>query len=199
MREFILMALKAVTKPDFILNDLPGSGGRMDLVCRCISNALWISNDLRRDTTIHAVLGGPNDPPRTISFDGKYLRGANPDERNIASHIRIALKRGLDLKLDEEAKVSPGIKIAKRSFETLVKEKSKTVQLIYLHWDGDDIRKFNFKDDVCLITGDHIGLPRKTEKLLDRLGAKKVSIGPRIYLASHVISIVHNELDRRSP
>ncbi len=70
MREFILRASKALTSPDFNLNDLPSSGGRMDLVCRCISSALWVSNDLRRDTKIFVVLEGPPNPPRTIIFDG---------------------------------------------------------------------------------------------------------------------------------
>lgn len=197
MREFILRALKAATSPDFNLNDLPGSAGRMDLVCRCISNALWISNDLRRDTIIHVVLEGPNSPPKTISFEGNNLKNAGPDERNIASHIKNALRTGLDLKLEEEVEVSPGIKIAKRSFESLIKEKSRYSQLLYLHPEGTDIREMKFEDNVCVVFGDHVGMPRKSESLLERLGTRKVSLGAMIYLASHCIVIMHNELDRR--
>ena len=67
MREFILRASKTVTNPNYInLNDLPGAG-RLDLVCRCVTNALFISNDMRRDTIIHVVLEGPNYPPKTVS------------------------------------------------------------------------------------------------------------------------------------
>ncbi len=196
MREFILRALKAFTSPNFSLNDLPGAG-RMDLVCRCISSALWISNDLRRDTKIHVVLEGKPLPPKTITFYGKELKGLSPDERNIASHIRLALKKGLNLKMNEEVEVWSGIKIAKKSFESLVKEKAKEFQLIYLHPKGKDIREFEFKEKVCFVLGDHIGIPRKTEKLLDRIGAERVSLGPKVYLASHCITIVNYELDRR--
>jgi tRNA pseudouridine-54 N-methylase len=47
------------------------------------------------------------------------------------------------------------------------------------------------------VLGDHKGLPKKTESLLERIGAEKVSVGKITYLASHVIVICHNELDRR--
>lgn len=197
MREFILRASKAVTSPDFNLNDLPGSAGRMDLVCRCISNALWVSNDLRRDTRIFIVLEGPPSPPKMIVFEGKTLKGVEPDERNIASHIKIALKAGLCLELNQEIEVSPGIKVAKKSFESLVKEKSKEMQLIYLHPKGKDVREMEIKENVAFILGDHVGIARKTEKLLERLKVEKVSLGKTIYLASHAIIIANYELDRR--
>jgi tRNA (pseudouridine54-N1)-methyltransferase len=197
MREFILRASKALTSPDFNLNDLPSSGGRMDLVCRCISSALWVSNDLRRDTKIFVVLEGPPNPPRTIVFDGFSLKGVNPDERNIASHIKKALKFGLNLELNQEIEVSPGIKIAKKSFESLIKEKSKEMQLIYLHPEGKDIRELEIRENVAFILGDHIGISRKTERLIERLKAEKVSLGKKIYLASHAIVIANYELDRR--
>ncbi len=197
MREFILRASKGVTNPNFInLNDLPGAG-RLDLVCRCVTNALFVSNDMRRDTIIHVVLEGPDNPPRTVSFDGRELRNLAPDERNCASHIRIALERSAGFKLGECAKSEPGITVCKSSLEGMLKEKSKTTQLIYLHPEGTDIRKFEFKEDVCFIFGDHVGIERATEKLLKRLGAVKVSLAPAYYLASQCVTICHNELDVR--
>ena len=39
-------------------------------------------------------------------------------------------------------------------------------------------------------------MPKKTEKLLERIGAKKIKLGPKMLFASHCIVIVHNELDR---
>lgn len=169
----------------------------MDLVCRSISNALFIAGDMRRDTVIHAVLEGPKFPPKIVSFYGERLKSVAPDERNIASHIQKALESGIDLKLREEKEVSPGIKVAKKSFEELVKEKSKTSQLIYLNPKGKDIREFKFNKDVCFILSDHIGMPRQSEKFLKKFISKVISLGQITYLASHVIVIVHNELDRR--
>ena len=195
MREFILLSLKGKTSPDFKLDKLP-EAGRLDLVCRMVSNALWISNDLRRDTIVHVALSGPNSPPKIISFYGETLRGLEPDERSIAKAIKQALQEGLKLELNEEKEVQPGIKVSKKAFETLIKEKANK-QLIYLHPEGADIRDFKFQKDMIFVLGDMIGLPRKTEKLLDRLGAKRVTLGPTMLFASHCSVIVHNELDRR--
>lgn len=196
MKEFILRALKGKTTPDFSLDDLPGAG-RMDLVCRCVSNALWISNDLRRDTIIHVVMDGPSLPPKIVSFNGLDLRGVSFDERDIARHIQEALKKGKLLEINQEMGVSPGIKVAKKSFEALVKEKSKTSQLFYLHKKGADVRETELKGDVTFVFGDYIGMPRNTESLLDRLGAKKITLGPVTLFASHCIIVAHNELDRK--
>lgn len=197
MREFILLALKAKTSPEFSLENLP-EAGRMDLVCRVVSNSLWISNDIRRDSAVHIAMSGPKAPPKIISFYGKSLKGLEPDERTIAKSIKLALKEGLKLKLNEEKGVSPGIKVSKKAFETLVKEKAGTNRLIYLHPKGEDLRNFDFKENMVFVFGDHLGLPRKTEKLLDRLGAQKIKLGPKMLFASHCSVIVHNELDRRN-
>jgi tRNA (pseudouridine54-N1)-methyltransferase len=193
MREFILFTHKAVTS-DFSLNDLP-SAGRMDLVCRCISSALFISEAVRKDTSIHVVLNGPPSPPKTVSFFGNEIRGLYPDERTIASFIKIALRKSF--KLEKEALVLPGLKISRKSFEELIKER-KEKQLIYLHKDGEDFREFEFKENPVIILGDHKGLDKKTEKFLERFHAEKVSLGKIEYLASACISIIHNELDRRN-
>ena len=201
IREFIVRALKARTDPFFNLNDLPGSGGRMDLVARCVSSALFVSHKVRKNNVIHVVLEGPSRPPKIVSFYGESIRKVFPDERNIASHIKIALKEGLNLKSGEEKIVSPGIKIAKKSWESLVREKMKESIVYYLHPKGSNIRdvvpECLKEKKVCFLLGDHLGLPRKSEKFLEKLGIRKISIGRRIeYFASHVIVIINYELDR---
>ena len=69
--------------------------------------------------------------------------------------------------------------------------------MFYLHPAGRDVRKVSFSDNVTFVLGDFIGLPRKTEGLLDSLGAERVSLGPVMLFASHCSIIVHNELDRK--
>lgn len=196
MREFILLASKARTSPDFNLDNLP-EAGRLDLVCRTISNSLFISNHMREDTIIHIVLDGPKYPPKIITFCGDSLKNFEPDERTIASFISLALKKGINLNLNEQIGVSPGIIISKKSFETLIKEKSTSSQLIYLHKKGEDLRQFNFKENIAFILGDKAGIPKKTEKFLDRFNANKIKLGPVTLFASHCPILVHNELDRR--
>lgn len=184
MREFFLKASTAFTS-DFSLNDIAGAG-RMDVVCRCVTSALWLSDELRKDTRFYVVLEGKPQPPKLIKFDPLKMRRVYPDERNIASHIRIALT----------GKRQSGIEVETKSFEEFLKENSDK-QLIYLHKDGKDIREFEFESDTFFILGDNKGLDESTERILDKLNAEKLSIGKHTYMASHVISIVHNELDRR--
>lgn len=195
MREFILNASKAVTKP-FDINKLFLTG-RIDIVCRCVINALFVSEATRNDTVFYAALEGPPLPPKLISFDSRFLSGLTIDEKDIAECLNKSLKLGRKLKLNESKEVSEGIKIEKKSLESLIKEKSEKTQLIHLHPKGEDIRNFSFKGNICFILGDSRGLPKNTEKFLDRLGAEKVSIGPLTYLASQTILLCHNELDRR--
>ncbi|MCW3129084.1 MAG: tRNA (pseudouridine(54)-N(1))-methyltransferase TrmY [Methanophagales archaeon] len=189
MKQFILYARKAVTSPDFSLDDLPGSGGRMDLVARCVCSALWISHDLRRDSCIHVVACGSPNPPVVISFYGNRLRGVSPDERNIAAWIKKTLAR---------KRKNPGINIRKLSFQQLVEELASEGNIFYvLHEKGRDIARVKLKADPVFILGDHIGLPRKEEKFVERFEYEQISLGTISYLASQCITVLHYELDKK--
>lgn len=195
MREFILLASKARTTPDF---DNLVKAGRMDLVCRFISNCLCYSNGIRKDTNVYVVLNGPKNPPRIIIFLGAKIERLEPDEFSLSERIKVLLRKGSMLKLNEESNVFPGISIMKKSFEKLVEEKSKKKQLIYLDKKGEDIRNFSFNEDVIFIIGDAIGLPLKTERLVERLGAKKIRLSNLELFASHCPVIINYELDNLS-
>lgn len=163
---------------DFSLNDLPGAG-RMDVVCRCITSALWLSDQLRKDTIFHALLEGKPNPPKLLTFNPLKLRRLYPDERNVAAHIKHALQN----------KKLPGIYVFTKSFEEFLKEQDK--QIFFLDASGKNIRKVEFEEDVLFVLGDHKGLREQDIK------GEKISVGKKIYLASQVISIIQNELDRR--
>lgn len=191
MREFIVYT-HGVTKP-FRLDDLPGAG-RMDLIARCISNAIFISDAIRRDVKIYIVLNGPPNPPKTVIFNAAKIKRTSPDERNIASHIKIALEK---LRDKGEVESEPGITIKKLGFKELIEEKVKKQQVVYMHPRGKNIRNFRFQPKFAAILGDHKGLPRDVEEHLRRLGVETVSIGKIEYFASQVITVIHYELDLR--
>lgn len=198
MRDFLLLARRAPTSPNFRLNDLPGAG-RMDLVCRCVSAALFLSDDIRRDTSITVVLDGPPDPPQAVTFDGARVRGLSPDERNVASHFQIALGAALKAGPGETSEPEPGITVARRGLEALLKERAgKGGALFHLHREGEDLRRAEIPERATFLLGDHLGFPEATGRLLERLGARRLSAGRVEYLASHTIVLVHNELDRRA-
>ncbi|MHC1635650.1 MAG: tRNA (pseudouridine(54)-N(1))-methyltransferase TrmY [Candidatus Methanospirareceae archaeon] len=189
MREFVLYARKASTTPDFSLDDLPGSGGRMDLVARCVCNALWVSHGLRRDSCIHIAAYGKANPPVIISFYGDSLRSVSPDERNIGAWIKKVLAGSAR---------NPGIKVRRMSFQELIEELASKGRFFYiLHEKGRDIEEVELKEDAAFIVGDHIGLPKKEEKFVERFEHEKLSLENISYLASQCITIIHYELDRR--
>jgi len=199
-----MRARRARTYPNIDLEHL-SKEGKIDTICASVANALWISEDMRKDTNIHVVLEGPDKGPKTISFFGSDLRGVHYEERSLALIIKEALRRGEHLNLNEEAHVRSGVKIAKKSFERLVWEKTlqqaelgkPCPQLVVLDKDGEDIRKAQLSRNILSIFGSAEGLPPKVGKFMKDMGAKKVSLGPVVLFAAHCPIIVHNELDRR--
>ena len=198
MRAFVLLARKARTTPDFELNDLPGSGGRLDLVARCVTQALWLSHKLREDTCFYAVLCGPRNPPKSIAFFAPSLRRVSPDERNIGSWIKKALEKSEKEKSKDWLFVQPGIAIAKIGLIKLLEELKSDFTFYVLHEKGEKIESVEFASNPCFILGDHLGIPKKIENhVVKKFKAKKVSLGKQSYLASSCIAIVHHELDKR--
>ncbi len=138
---------------------------------------------------------GPPEPPKTIAFETSNLKRVYPDERNIASHINIALEKFREN--EEWLETEPGIKIAKKSFERLVKEKKVETNVFYLSPKGVIVDEFRFEGDVCFIIGDHVGLDKKREFFLKRQEIPFVSLGNITYLSSQVIAILHYLLDKQ--
>jgi len=196
MRGFLVVGNKAVTKP-FSLKDLAGSAGRMDILCRCVAQALFISHDVRRDSEIYLLLLGKPDPPKALRILGSEVRYMAPDERNIGGLIRKALQ----IKVDRDWKLStPGIYIARKDLKNLLDElSSRFGQIIYLREDGVDIREIacNLKDPLFIL-GDHIGIKEEDEKVVLKYTDMIVSLSPLSLQADQCIVITHYELDRCS-
>ncbi len=190
MKEFVIIGHKAVTT-SFSLNDLPGAAGRMDILCRCVNAALFLSHDLRRDVRVYLVLKGEPDPPKLIRFDGSEVRYLSPDERSAASLIRKALEKSVREFWTES---TPGVSIRRGDFSDLLAELDK--KIIYLREDGGDIRKNRFEEPLFVL-GDHFGLTDVEEKIIEEYKHEIVSVGPLSLHADHCIVILHNEMDRQ--
>ncbi len=190
-RAFLIIGNKAVTSP-FKLNNLPGAG-RVDILCRCISSALFISHNIRRDVEVYLLLLGEPDPPKALKICGAKLRYMSPDERNIAGLLR----KSLSVKVDKDWKeTSPGIYISRKGLDELLKE-FEDFSIYYLREDGRDIREIEFYGKCLFILGDHMGVKKEMEEKI--LGDVKEIIGiPTLSLqAEHCITIVNYELDRK--
>ena len=75
----------------FDVNNLPK--GRIDVLARCVTSALWVSNRIRTDTTIFLMLFPRNI---TIEVQGSCVRSLTPDERTMALYLQRTLWNGKD-------------------------------------------------------------------------------------------------------
>ncbi len=197
MKSFMIIGHKAVTAP-FSLNDLPGAAGRMDILCRCVNAALFLSHDIRRDVCVYLVLKGGTEP-KLIRFDGSEVRYLSPDERSSASLIRKALEKNAQ---DFWTESTPGVSIRNGDFADLLVELKTPYlntgidkKIIYLREDGMDIRGKKF-DEPLFVLGDHEGLNEEEEKIIMENEHEIVSVSPLSLHADHCIVLLHNEMDR---
>ena len=196
MRTFIIKANDAHTRADFKLNDLPGTSGRIDLLCRVLNSAFLLSHGFRKNVRVWLLLYGPPSPPKAIRFEGSKLKvRLNPDERSTAKLIMKALKAGEDLKEPgKEIEVYHGLYVSNRTFEDVIRLTVKNSALYYLHEEGKPIDNVRFEKNVAFVLGDHKGLSGEDEAFLDGI-AERVSVGRKSYLASHVVAYVNIFLD----
>ncbi|MGQ9723689.1 MAG: tRNA (pseudouridine(54)-N(1))-methyltransferase TrmY [Candidatus Jordarchaeum sp.] len=194
-RVFILKASKTRTDNKFTIKDLPGSGGRMDLVCRCILSALLLSKTHRVDTVFYAVLEGPPRPPLTIEVDGEKVKALPRDELQLASVLRGVLDPGA-------SSFPPGFKLINKNFQEIIEEQINKSEIYLLHKTGNstnkilsEIQKIK-KPQITFILGDHIGLSQNDFEYLMEKKIEPLNLGKKEYLGSHCIFLVHEKLNR---
>lgn len=187
MTTFAIIGHLARTDGKFTLNDLPGSGGRMDILCRCVTASLFLSHDMRRDVDCYLILSGGPESQKTIRFSGNSIRSLSPDERSAGALI----KKALDLVSGSIFRdAAPGVSVRNGGLAQLVTEHVFGV----LDEKGVDIRTEGKIPDAFLLS-DHLNFTDEEESLM--MQCPRYSVGPACIHADHTITIVNNELDRR--
>lgn len=159
----------------------------MDLIARCIIAAFATPRGMRKDTVLSIVLEGPPNPPMTVTIDGREFDRRVLGEVVAAEVLREALA----------GRPAKGVQVERKGFERLIRELPRG-SLYYLLEEGEDLDRVVIGKDPIFVLGDQKGIDEKGEKVLDEVGAKRVSLGPFSYLASHCIVIINNELDQLS-
>ncbi len=190
MRRFLVTGHRATSDGSFRLDDLPGTGGRMDILAMSASSALFLSHSLRSDVEVWLVLMG--GPSRTLKIIGSEARYLFPDERNMASMIRTAL-----LRHREGKRQTPGMYVSDANFEKALSEAIRDSELFYLKEDGADIRDSELPEDMTFVLGDDRDLTDDEEKLVENLGAARLSLGNKSMHTYQAICTANYELDRR--
>ncbi|EMA22359.1 tRNA (pseudouridine(54)-N(1))-methyltransferase TrmY [Haloarcula argentinensis] len=191
MRQFVIIGHDAPTTPEFSLDDLAGAAGRLDVLCRCVTSAFFLSHAIREDVRVHLVLGDEY----TVTFEGSDLRRLNPDERSTAALIRKALEEREEAIGHMPVETSPGVSLTRRGFEATLEDVARRGTVVQLHEDGDPIVDVAPPSDPVFVLSDHHDFRDEEAALLADHADERVSLGPKALHADHSITVAHNYLD----
>jgi tRNA (pseudouridine54-N1)-methyltransferase len=199
MRRFVLLARQAVASDDFLLDDIPGTSGRLDVGLRCLRAALLVSHGLRRDAIAYLVLGGGPRAPRVLRVRGADAKFLRPDERSLAVLARKALATRADEGGRGFLEVKPGVSVASGGLDDVLADLGGATPYV-LDESGPDLRDAPGLDgaETAFFLGDPGGFDEAALTRLASLGARPVRVGPVSLHAEDVVVLLNNELDRRS-
>jgi tRNA (pseudouridine54-N1)-methyltransferase len=188
MRQFLVIGHDAPTTPDFPLNDLPSAAGRLDVLCRCVTSALFLSHGIR-EARVHLVLGDTY----TLTVDGATVRNLNPDERSTAARLRDALAARDEAIGHQPATPSPGVELRRMGLEATLDRLDGT--LVQLHEDGEPLAARSPPTAPVFVLSDHRDFTAAENTLLADRAIAQVRVGPEPLHADHAITVAHNWLD----
>ena len=191
MRRFLVVAHEVPTDDAFPLDDLPGAGGRVDLLCRCVGAAFLLSHALREDVRLFLVVRDE----LTIRFDGATLRNLAPDERSTAARIRDAIAAREEAIGHQPASVSPGVETYRRGLEPTLRDLAADATVVVLHEDGDPVVDVRPPADPLFVLSDHRAFADREADLLASVADRRVRLGPETLHADQAITVAHNWLD----
>ena len=197
MRTFVLRARAAPTDSQKLLAAI-GKEAHPEILAHTLMNAIFVAQSHRPDVTVHLVLESTADFSRTIRFDANAIHDFGGfDERALLGKIATALDASKGMGKDETRPVESGISVRTVSFERLVQELAADHQLFVMDRKGTSIREQVFQGNPCFLLTDHIPMPKNTFHTLERLGAKKITLGSKMLFASQCVVLIHHELDQR--
>ncbi|MEF9978019.1 MAG: tRNA (pseudouridine(54)-N(1))-methyltransferase TrmY [Thermomonas sp.] len=197
MRTFVLRARAAPTDSQKLLASV-GTDAHAEILAHTLMNAVFVAQSHRADVIVYLVLESTQDYSRTIRFEPDAMHDIGGfDERSLLAKIAKALDASRGMGKEETRPVESGVSVRTQSFERLVQELAVDHQLFVMDRKGASIREQAFEGNPCFLLTDHIPMPKKTFHSLERLGAKKITLGSKMLFASQCVVLIHHELDQR--
>lgn len=197
MRTFVLRARAAPTDSQRLLAGV-GGDAHTEILAHTLMNAVFVAQSHRADVVVYIVLESTADYSRTIRFDANEMHELGGfHEQALLAKVAKALDVSRCMGKEESRAVESGIEVRTISFEKLVAELGQQHQLFVMDRKGTPIRQQGFEGNPCFLLTDHIPMPKKTFHSLERLGARKISLGPTMLFASQCVVLIHSELDFR--
>ena len=159
-------------------------------------NAIFVAQSHRDDVVVYLVLESTRDFSRTIRFNASELRDIGGfHEQAWLDKIAKALAASNGMTKEQQRDVEAGINVSTTSFEKLLQQLAEDHQLYVMDKKGTPIRDQLFDQNPCFLLTDHLPMPKKSFNSLKRLGAEKISLGPKMLFASQCVVLIHNQLD----
>lgn len=186
---FIQILPKVATSGDFILRDLPGSGKRIDILCRVLSACFqWAPSNLKKEELeVIAVIGD------SVILRFQFPTGPLPSGETAWAQV-----------LKESLKGNPPdyVQISEGNLESVIREfnNSTSSNLWVLHEKGEELDLHEIAisgSDNSFMLGDHRGFNSQTEELISKFILRKVSLGNTSYLSSHCVAHIISEFERK--
>ncbi|GHA45782.1 tRNA (pseudouridine(54)-N(1))-methyltransferase TrmY [Photobacterium aphoticum] len=195
MRAFVLRARSAPTNSQQLLASV-GQEAHTEILAHTLMNTIFVAQSHREDVVVHLVLESTQDYSRTITFTANDLTNVGGfHEQALLEKVVRALDMSVGMGKEQTRQVEPGITVRTISFEKLVVELADDYQIYMMDKKGESIRRQEFEGNCCFLLTDHIPMPKKSMNSLKRLGAIKISLGPKMLFASQCVVLIHNELD----
>ncbi|MGY5859327.1 MAG: hypothetical protein RTU63_08150 [Candidatus Thorarchaeota archaeon] len=174
---------------DFILKDLPGSGKRIDVLCRVLAACFDWGPRIQDNSEIDVI---------AVIANKIILQVHNPGE-NLPSGERAwgqVIKDSLKGNPPEYVSVKEG------DLESVIIDEtsSQSGNLWILHEEGEEgnlQEVVNFTTDNSFMLGDHRGFDSQTEELVSKYALRKISLGEISYLSSHCVALIISEFERK--
>ncbi len=168
----------------FSLRDLPGSGKRIDILCRDLAAcfdwgpSIWPLQHLQ----VLAILG----EVLTLRFSCPQALPVGETEwaRVISNAIR-----GIPPEY---------VRVEKKDTRQVIEDLIKTDNVIVLDEQGTDITEAQIRQHTqnSFIIGDHRGFDVSTERILKEYELPRISLGTMSYLSSHCIGTIISYFER---
>ena len=197
MRTFVLRARAAPTDSAKLLAGVGGEA-HTEILAHVLMNAMFVAQSHRDDVIVYLVLESTADFSRTVRFEPRAMRELGGfDERALLGKVAKALDASRGMGKEEAREVESGLTVQTISFERLVQQLGSDHALYVLDRKGAPVGEIAFRENPCFLLTDHIPMPKKAFGSLERLGATKLSLGPRMLFASQCVTVIQHALDAR--
>ncbi|MFW9849013.1 MAG: hypothetical protein ACFFF4_07720 [Candidatus Thorarchaeota archaeon] len=172
---------------NFIVRDLPGSGKRIDVLCRSLSACFdWAPTPTMREKLEYVAILSHSFYLHFVAPKGTYGKGETWWAESIRNSMRGAPPDNIEIK-------EMSIELA---LEGLLKENPS---MFVLDGDGQALADISLSpgaSQYSFMLGNHLGFDERTVQIINEMDIQKVSLGQRSYLGSHCVAAIISHFER---